>query len=74
MSMYTVCVQEHTGQEKLLDPLELELQVVGSHHIGCDELNSDCLQQQKEFLQLSHLFSSTLTFLRAKISPGWNRP
>lgn len=26
--MDTVCVQEHTGQEKLLDPLEVELQVV----------------------------------------------
>jgi hypothetical protein len=30
----TLCVQARGGQKRALDPLELELQMVASHHVG----------------------------------------
>ena len=40
--MYTTCALDAHGDQKVLGPLELELQVVVSHHVGGGNRTLDC--------------------------------
>ena len=55
------------GQKIVLDPLELELQMLGSYHVGAGT-QTQVLCSSSKFLPLSHLARCLLSYILERVS------
>lgn len=61
----TTCVQTaHTGRERVSDLLELESEVIVSHHVGSGNQIKDLCESRKLLQRLNHLFCHISSFLK----------